>query len=783
MTVEDLALPPLDAGLPIPAQRDAGEAELSYEINPRLYEWVGRLMDLIQKVAPLKIRVHNLHDQAERGDIFLFNHFSRFETFLPQYVLYRKAKVIGRSLAAPEFLGPDWFGDFLRSLGAIPTNLRGIIDFMGDEILAGRKMVIFPEGSMIKDKKVVDHRGRLQIYSRERGMRRTPHTGSAVTALKAQYRLYYLKRALEEGNTALQDRLLADWPTKDAETLQRRLSQPITIVPANITFFPLRITDNLLQAVAERLAKVKSRRLLEELRIEGNLLFRPTDMDIRFSEPIAVAEYLTRVDRWLLDRIYRAMARQAAGHRDPDRRLQWLHRLQQHRTHQLAEPIMQRYMRDMYGLTTINLSHLVSNVLYRTVSESRRQRIGVSELGEMTYVALQQLQRSKRVFLHPDLTHTEKNIEIPCQPLQRFHGCLGRAEDQRLIHLDHDEFFLSPKLTDVHDFDEIRLENHIQLAVNESQPVVDCVRAVDEALALKPEERRRMVAAYLQDDDTRLFQHDKAMFTQPHYHRLNQYETGKRDGASFLLEGSRDDLGILLLHGFSASPAEVRPLGEALHGEGFTVFAPRLRGHGTSPYDLATRTWEEWLASARLGYTLLRNRCRRVAIVGHSMGGCLAFLIATEGPVAGVVSISTPTRLASRRSSLVPLLHKANRLANLLTGVEGLKNFDRTEPENPDINYLHLPISGVRELQNLIAAFQELLPEVKVPVLVLQADEDPTVEPASAHDIEERLGSHNKRVVIIPAERHVLVLDDRLGVHRRVRKFMVGLADGTIGNG
>ena len=49
--------------------------------------------------------------------------------------------------------------------------------------------------------------------------------------------------------------------------------------------------------------------------------------------------------------------------------------------------------------------------------------------------------------------------------------------------------------------------------------------------------------------------------------------------------------------------------------------------------------------------------------------------------------------------------------------------------------------------------------------------------------IEEALGSRNKRVVIIPAERHVLVLDDRLGVHRRVRNFIVGLADGTIGSG
>lgn len=753
------------------------KAEINFDINLRTYQWVRRLMDLLLKVTPMNLRVHNLTGQAETGDIFLFNHFSRFETFIPQYILYRHAGVIGRSLAAPEFLGPDTFGTFLRSVGAIPTDMPGIIDFMGDEILVGRKMVIFPEGSMIKDKKVLDPHGRLQIYARSQKTRRPPHTGSAVTALKAQYRLEYLKRAFADGDTALQDHLLADWPEEDAETLQARLARPVSIVPANITFFPLRITDNILQTVAKQFGQVRNRRLLEELRIEGNLLFRATDMDVRFGEPINVADYLGRYDRWLLGRIYRLLGQQARGRTAVAKPLGWLYSLQRRRTREVADTLMRRYMREMYRLTTINLSHIASNIIYRNLAEHHRQRLPIRELGETTYLALKRLQRSRRVFLHPDLREIQHNLEIPLRPLERMAGCVTRAEEQHLIHVEGDELLLSPKLIDEHDFDEIRLENHIQLAVNEAAPVEECLQAVNAVIRLTAMERQRRVAKALRRDDARLYRNAKAAFDQPRYHRINQFEAGRKDGSSLYRTGDRK-LGVLLIHGFSASPVEMAPLAEALTNAGFSVCAPRLAGHATSPYDLASRRWKEWLDSARLGLLYLRQSCDTVAAVGHSMGGCLAYLLAAEQAVAGVVSVCTPTHLASRRSTLVPLLHKANQLAGMLPGVEGLKNFEPVRPEYPETNYHHLPISGIRQLQAVMAAYPERLAEVTCPCLILQADDDPTVEPASAPQIANRLLHAEHEMVMLPADHHVLIMNDRLGVHRRIREWLVRVDEG-----
>src|SRR4030095_16396304 len=82
-------------------------------------------------------------------------------------------------------------------------------------------------------------------------------------------------------------------------------------------------------------------------------------------------------------------------------------------------------------------------------------------------------------------------------------------------------------------------------------------------------------------------------------------------------------VGCLCLHGFTASPAEVKWFAQHLAAEGYTVYAPRLAGHGTRPQDLARTRWTDWYASASDGYHLLRQQCEKVFVCGMSMGGLL----------------------------------------------------------------------------------------------------------------------------------------------------------------
>jgi carboxylesterase len=87
------------------------------------------------------------------------------------------------------------------------------------------------------------------------------------------------------------------------------------------------------------------------------------------------------------------------------------------------------------------------------------------------------------------------------------------------------------------------------------------------------------------------------------------------------LQGS--NIGILLIHGFTACPIDLKPLGEILNSFGYTVYAPLLAGHGGHRKNCGGHPGRIWLASAEDGVNFLRESCRRVVAVGHSMGGLL----------------------------------------------------------------------------------------------------------------------------------------------------------------
>src|SRR5881409_299059 len=111
----------------------------------------------------------------------------------------------------------------------------------------------------------------------------------------------------------------------------------------------------------------------------------------------------------------------------------------------------------------------------------------------------------------------------------------------------------------------------------------------------------------------------------------------------FALAGSRP-LGCLLVHGFTATPEEMRPLGEALAARGFPVRAVCLAGHGTDLAGLARTGWADWFASVTDGLARLQAEVPRVAVTGMSLGGLLALHLAATRPatVEGLVLCGTP---------------------------------------------------------------------------------------------------------------------------------------------
>ncbi len=160
------------------------ELDHDLEVRRSTYEWSVRLFRVLQKVLKVNVKLHHSEGQIDEGEIFLFNHFARFETFIPQYLIYRETGVMSRSVASADFFTKeDAFTTYLLNAGAVPNNLPDLLPFLAVEVLRGRKIIVFPEGGMVKDRRVIDHLGHYSVYSRKAEERRKHHTGAAVLGL------------------------------------------------------------------------------------------------------------------------------------------------------------------------------------------------------------------------------------------------------------------------------------------------------------------------------------------------------------------------------------------------------------------------------------------------------------------------------------------------------------------------------------------------------------------------------------------------------------------------
>ncbi|AFS71620.1 MULTISPECIES: carboxylesterase [Exiguobacterium] len=216
---------------------------------------------------------------------------------------------------------------------------------------------------------------------------------------------------------------------------------------------------------------------------------------------------------------------------------------------------------------------------------------------------------------------------------------------------------------------------------------------------------------------------------------------------AFLLE--RGSVGILLCHGFNATPQSVRAVGERFAEHGFTVHAPRLAGHGTDLRDFAASTAEDWKQSVREGFDLLAKQCPSIFIVGQSMGATLALALATEGlPVDGIITINA---------------------ALSVPAYEALSFDDCPDqlPESaPDIKrpafeiiYDFVPTTCAAELLRLIRDTVPDLPTLQIPTLILYSVEDHVVPSSCSDYLHRTISSVDKRTYCLLNSYHVATLD------------------------
>jgi carboxylesterase len=239
---------------------------------------------------------------------------------------------------------------------------------------------------------------------------------------------------------------------------------------------------------------------------------------------------------------------------------------------------------------------------------------------------------------------------------------------------------------------------------------------------------------------------------------------------AYWFEGN--DVGCLLVHGFTGTPQNVRPLADYLARRGLAVSAPRMPGHGTTAADLDRTGPEDWLGAAELALSEMQERCSTVFVAGISMGGTITLELARRHPdLAGIVVMAAPVQALE---ALEPLVNDPNRpvtvpapwsAVGVLTEDVGVGG----------IAYLEMPLGALERGMGLMSEVRQGLPEITVPTLLIYGDADQIVDKANGPFILDNIGAGDKSLLALPDSSHEVTLDvDRERVMIEVYDFIRG---------
>lgn len=555
-------------------------------MNPFAYKTTGLAIKTIYNLSRARLRLHGEDQVPETGSIFVINHFTRIETFLMPYVI---SNLTGKPVwsIADYNLFKGRFGAFLEKVGAVstknPDRDRLIIrSLLKDD----SSWIIFPEGQMVKDMKLIE-KGKFMIYGA--GGKRPPHTGAATLAMRSEFyrrRIFSLSEREPEEARRLMDLFLID-------SLEEISRKETNIVPVNISFFPVRAKENILSKLASAITNDIPPRVVEEIMTEGTMLLSGVDIDIRFGKPINVKKQLNNKT------IKNDINNRVPFDFDdliPSRRIM----------RRASIKLMQQYMSDIYGMTTINHDHLFASLLKNTW----RRRFDHNFLKRRVFLTASEMSSKHDLYLHNDLTGDQTHLLTD--------DCRGNCDDfiqiaietgvlkkkDNSFYLDKSIFF---KRTDLH---RIRIENPVAVMANTIEPLKSLQKRIRLYARLPDFLIRKKIARFILKRDLDSYKND---------YKKYYIEGESKDieiGSPYFINSRFSNKGLLLIHGYMASPEEVRSLAEYAGRLGLKVYVPRLKGHGTAPEDLAGRTYDDWIESVERGYAVISSMCSGVIVGG-----------------------------------------------------------------------------------------------------------------------------------------------------------------------
>ena len=713
-------------------------------MNRFAYRTTGLAIKTISNLSKANIALHGQENIPDGSIIFVINHFTRLETFLMPYQIFTVTKVPVWSLADYE-LFQGAFGNYLEKLGALSTKNPDRDQLIVKTLLTGEaNWIIFPEGRMVKNKKIIE-KGQFMVS--RAGGKHPPHTGAGTLALRTEF----YRQRLRQLGTEKPDEVRYLMDSFQLESLDPVLDRKTYIVPVNLTYYPIRARENILSKLALRLVDDLPERIIEELMTEGSMLLSGVQIDVRFGHPIIINEYL----------------RHPAIEKDikATRRIHFDDQIASRSTmRKQALKLMQSYMAAIYRMTTVNLDHLFASML-RFV---RNRQIDKRDLCRRVFLAAAQTRRRPDMFVNDNLQRDQVHL-LTDDRFGEVDNFLKVAEEKGNLQRTNGTLVIDKStFTSPYEFHRARIDNPIDVIANAIEPLTDLQKTLRRLATLPGFWIRKKVADTLISQAVDEYKSDFHQF-------YIQGESKPIDvGMPFLVKGKSKNVGVLLSHGYMAAPREVEKLARYLGSIGFWVYVPRLKGHGTSPNDLATRSYRDWMMSIDHGYAIISSICKRVVVGGFSTGAGLALdMAARVSEVAGVFAVAAPLTLKDFSSKFAPAVDMWNRIMDKAYGVGPKMEFVENKPENPHINYLRNPISGVKEIERLMDDLEPKLPDLKVPSLIVQSRRDPVVDPKGSRKIFELLGTEDKEYRLFNFDRHGILLGEGShSVHKAIGDFV-----------
>lgn len=227
--------------------------------------------------------------------------------------------------------------------------------------------------------------------------------------------------------------------------------------------------------------------------------------------------------------------------------------------------------------------------------------------------------------------------------------------------------------------------------------------------------------------------------------------------------------GLLMLHGFTASPYEFLDFSKEFEQDGFSISVPLLRGHGKNVEDLKQCQWYHWFEDAKKALFELRKICERVFVIGQSMGGTLALHLAAHYQVEGLVLLAPGMFLKQKGSSFLPLISPFKTYFEKKNGPDIKNDITRAKA----VSFDKTPLKGIIELKRLFSHVEKDLPDVYAATLLFHSQDDHVIDYRSSEYIYKHISSKNKRILTLKNSYHVLTLDNEKNIIKKEIKMFI----------